>query len=177
MDGNVAEHVVFHDGLVSYKTYLEGVLAQRESFDGAKLKDIMDGFVPDLTRHLHNEIDSLVGMVSYEDKCDWAGWFKGRMGAMIRGQMQDGQFRVSCCLVLHVASCADGCCVVLQTTMAPMVLIFHDKSFMDGVWADFPSIPWLARVVMGFLWLRKHVAWWRFAGCDLSSNRQDLPFA
>lgn len=95
MDGNVAEHAVFHDGLVAYKTYLESVRAKREEFDGEKLKGIMDGFMPDLQTHLHNEIDTLVDMVKYEDKCDWVAWFDSRMGGMMREHMKSGEYRVS----------------------------------------------------------------------------------
>lgn len=105
MDGNVAEHAVFHDGLVAYKAYLESVLAKREEFDGGKLRGIMDGFMADLTSHLHNEIDSLVGLQKYEGICDWVAWFEGKMGGIIRGHMKNGEYRVSyarggvlCCL-------------------------------------------------------------------------------
>lgn len=61
--------------------------------------------------------------------------------------------------------------------MAPLVIIFHDKTYMDGIWAQFPPIPWLVGFLMRLLWLKKYEAWWRFAGCDLSSMPKELPFA
>lgn len=35
----------------------------------------MDGFMPVLETHLHNDIDTFAGLAKYEDKCDWVVWF------------------------------------------------------------------------------------------------------
>ncbi|KAK2616425.1 hypothetical protein QQS21_000667 [Conoideocrella luteorostrata] len=156
MDANVAEHRIFHDGLVRYMGYLEDVMHQRERYDETALVGIMDGFMPALHGHLQREIDYLVRLEEYDDRCDWRAWFEGMMGGFMRENMKDGEYR---------------------REKAPMFFVLHDKSFADGVWGDFPPTPRLVAVVMRMLFLSKHQAWWRFSGCDLSSRPQKLPFA
>ncbi|KAH7145875.1 hypothetical protein B0J13DRAFT_666464 [Dactylonectria estremocensis] len=51
-----------------------------------------------------------------------------------------------------------------KTDEFPMTIILHDKTFDGGMWQHFPPILW-----------RKD--WWRFSGCDFTSQPQKLPFA
>lgn len=97
MDGNVEEHKTFHDGLDVYTSYLKGVLDGKESYDGEKLKAILDGFLPTLHSHLVNEVDHLVSLETYDDKCDWAAWFSKRIGDIMSGKMKKAEFRVRLC--------------------------------------------------------------------------------
>lgn len=95
MDGNVDEHKAFHDGLEQYVEYLEKVKKNEETFDGEKLKSIIDGFMPTLRTHLANEIDTLLLLTEYEDKVDWMEWFDKQVGEKIGAMMKNAEYRVS----------------------------------------------------------------------------------
>ncbi|KAL6353028.1 hypothetical protein LRP88_13513 [Fusarium phalaenopsidis] len=82
MGDSVAEHHAFHDGLTQYMEYLDKVRSGNETYDGEKLKAIIDSFVPVMQEHLVHEIESLVKLTDHEDKCDWAAWFKKTVDAI-----------------------------------------------------------------------------------------------
>ncbi|KAH6895319.1 hypothetical protein B0T10DRAFT_455581 [Thelonectria olida] len=156
MDGNVEEHKAFHGGLDKYKEYLQGVRDGKEEYDGEKLVGIIDSFGPVLQVHLSNEIDTLMAMDKYEDKCDWEAWFKKTIDAVMGQTMKDATYR---------------------TDMFPMVIILHDKTFADGVWRDFPPFPWVFGLLLRWLFMNTRKDWWRFSGCDFASQPKELPFA
>ncbi|RKL31416.1 hypothetical protein BFJ72_g11050 [Fusarium proliferatum] len=156
MDANIEEHHLFHEGLDRFTTYIEKVRKGNQDLDGSKVREIIDSFMPSLTTHLHNEIDTLVGLEKYADKCDWGAWFEKTGAEIGSNAMKKASHR---------------------NEILPLALILHDKDFEGGIWADFPPLPWIALVAIRWLFVRTHQDWWRFAGCDSSSNRQDLPFA
>ncbi|KAF4446861.1 hypothetical protein F53441_9565 [Fusarium austroafricanum] len=156
MDANINEHKLFHEGLDSFRGYLDKVRKEEEQLDGNKLREIIDSFMPVLRNHLENEIDTLVGLEKYADKCDWGEWFEKKGAEIGSNAMKKASHR---------------------NEILPLALILHDKSFEGGIWADFPPLPWIGLVVIRWLFVRTHQDWWRFAGCDSSCNPQDLPFA
>lgn len=95
MDGNVAEHALFHDGLDAYSAYLTKVKEGKEPLDGEKLNAIIDSFMPVVRDHLEGEIDTLVALEKYEDKCDWGTWFMKVTGEIAGRFMKISHFRVS----------------------------------------------------------------------------------
>ncbi len=51
----------------------------------------------------------------------------------------------------------------------------HDSTYEQS--GTFPEIPWVALVVIKFLYFGKHSEWWQFAPCDKNSKPRELPFA
>lgn len=102
MDANVEEHAAFHDGLAQFSDYLQRVRTDaEEELDGVKLREIIDSFMPALARHLRNEIETLLKLVEYDDKCDWEDWFQNTVGKHAQDSMKSSQYRVSlllCCI-------------------------------------------------------------------------------
>ncbi|WAO85512.1 Hemerythrin domain-containing protein [Fusarium falciforme] len=156
MGDSVAEHHAFHDGLTQYMEYLDKVRSGNDTYDGEKLKAIIDSFAPVMQEHLVHEIESLVKLTDHEDKCDWAAWFKKTVDAIVSKDMKDSEFR---------------------TNTFPLTMVLHDKTFEGGVWSSFPPVPWLILWVMRYLFMNTRKDWWRFAPCDYSSQPQELPFA
>ncbi|KAF4977381.1 hypothetical protein FDECE_18364 [Fusarium decemcellulare] len=156
MGDSVTEHHAFHEGLVQYQEYLDQVRNGKTEYDGEKFKVIIDSFVPTMQHHLAHEIEALLQLEKYEDKCDWAKWFKTTVDAIMGKQMRTSQFR---------------------TDQFPLMMILHDKSFEGGVWKSFPPVPWLVFVVMQWMFFYTRKDWWRFAPCDYNSQPQELPFA
>ncbi|UNI21917.1 hypothetical protein JDV02_007862 [Purpureocillium takamizusanense] len=156
MDANVEEHAVFHEGLSSFSAYIEKVKDGEEALDGDKLRGIIDGFMPALREHLEHEITTLVELDRYSDKCDWSAWFTKKGGEIASKGMKSSKYR---------------------SEVFPLAFCLHDKTFAGGIWASFPPIPYLATLVLRWLFMGTHKAWWRFAPCDLTSQPQKMPFA
>ncbi|KAH7198336.1 uncharacterized protein B0J16DRAFT_330264 [Fusarium flagelliforme] len=156
MDANIEEHHLFHTGLDKFREYVDKLRKEEEELDGEKLKGIIDSFMPVLRTHLENEIDTLVGLEKYADRCDWGAWFQKVAQDLGAQGMKSASHR---------------------NEILPLAMILHDKTFEGGIWGDFPPLPWLAMVAIRWLFVRTHQDWWRFAGCDSTSMPQELPFA
>lgn len=64
-----------------------------------------------------------------------------------------------------------------QTEFFPLLIVYHDKTFEDGAWPNFPPLPPIWMLVIRWLYFRKHKGWWRFSGCTCDSTPKKLPFA
>lgn len=96
MDANIEEHKIFHDGLHQFQEYVNQVLEDEEAdFDGAKLRLIIDGFMPVLRKHLENEIYTLLDLQRFEDNVDWSKWFAMMLEKALSNTMKDPKFKVS----------------------------------------------------------------------------------
>jgi hemerythrin-like domain-containing protein len=62
MDVNVEQHKVFEKGVDELRTYVEGVVAGKEEWDGKKVVGIVEGFGESLAKHLGEEIATLEGL-------------------------------------------------------------------------------------------------------------------
>jgi hypothetical protein len=71
LQANVEQHHQFEPGLHAYQAFVADVSAGKEKFSAAKLKGIIDGFMPVLTQHLHDEIETLKGLKKYGEDVDW----------------------------------------------------------------------------------------------------------
>lgn len=65
MDGNVEQHRVFHDGVDELKACVEHMLNGKTKYDGGKIVAIIDGFGSALTRHLADEIPTILSLKQY----------------------------------------------------------------------------------------------------------------
>ncbi|KAI9167117.1 hypothetical protein HJFPF1_03241 [Paramyrothecium foliicola] len=156
MDGNVDEHKLFHDGLGTYREYVDKIRNRGEELDGAKLRGIIDSFMPAVQDHLHHEIGTLVGLEKYSEKADWADWFSKKVQQIIGNSMKDSVYRAD---------------------VFPLSFVLHDGTYEDSIWAAYPPIPWLMQVLLRFMFMGKRKDWWRFAPCGFYSNPRELPFA
>ncbi len=95
MDTSVEEHQAFHDGLERYETYLDGVIADEDQYDGDKLKGIIESFMPALELHLSNEIQTLMRLSKFEDKVDWPHWFETVVEVHAKRLLNDPKYKVS----------------------------------------------------------------------------------
>lgn len=67
MEGNVAQHHAFEEGIKETMSWCEDVSAGKKTFDAKVLISMIDSFAPILTQHLHDEIDTLIKL---DGKCD-----------------------------------------------------------------------------------------------------------
>ena len=95
MDVNVGEHATFHEGLERLAEHVGRVRKGEAELDGAKMRAIMDDFAAPLAAHLDGEIDTLVALEAYSDKCDWEAWGKKTMDHIIGELMKKPGFKVS----------------------------------------------------------------------------------
>lgn len=63
MERNVEQHRAFTPGFEEFQTYVR--TCQPKDYDGQKLKSLIDAFAEPLTKHLHDEIDTLRGLDKY----------------------------------------------------------------------------------------------------------------
>lgn len=96
MGASVEQHHAFHVGLEGFNAYLDAVKEGKEKYDGAKLRDMLDGFVPVLTAHLTDEIDTLMTLERFKDLPDWETWCQ-KLQLEVRSQprLQDSNLKVS----------------------------------------------------------------------------------
>ena len=94
MDANIEEHEVFHAGLHEFQEYIRNVQAEKIELDGARMRLIIDGFMPVLRKHLENEIYTLIDLQKFEDKVDWSKWFAKMLERAMSNTMKDPKFKV-----------------------------------------------------------------------------------
>lgn len=95
MDGNIAEHEAFRPGLDSFLEYVTAVSEGRESYDGHKIMELIDSFIPLLHTHLEHEITILVSLSQWDDKVDWEEWFRAEINNRAKAMMAQQRYRVS----------------------------------------------------------------------------------
>ncbi|UKZ74860.1 hypothetical protein TrVFT333_002530 [Trichoderma virens FT-333] len=153
MDVNVQQHHAFEEGLKEYTAYLQNAETGKEKYDGAKLKNIINSFMPVLWQHLQDEILTLKAFDKYKEKTDWAKWTKDTAAKVVKATQT-----------------ADGMVVDL-----PFMVHNHEVAFEQaGSW---PPIPSFVFFILKFLYFGKNSDWWQFAPCDKSGKARDLPYA
>ena len=71
MERNVEQHQAFGPGMDEFDGYVKAVEEGRESFDGMRVRAIIDGFGEVLTTHLTEEIDTLLTLEEHDASIDW----------------------------------------------------------------------------------------------------------
>jgi hypothetical protein len=68
MDRNVEQHQAFHPGLEAWAQYTSECMKQDgpQKFDAAQFKKLIDGFAPQLVKHLGEEISTLLELDKYD---------------------------------------------------------------------------------------------------------------
>ncbi|PON30075.1 hemerythrin HHE cation binding domain-containing protein [Trichoderma gamsii] len=153
MDASVQQHHAFEEGVKAYTDYLKNADIGEEKYDGAKLKTIIDSFMPSLRQHLQDEILTLKGFDKYKDKTDWAKWTKDTIAKVVKKTQT-----------------ADGMVVEL-----PFGVHNHDVEYEQiGSW---PPVPAIVFFIIKFLYFGKNSDWWQFAPCDKNGKARDLPYS
>lgn len=76
MEKNVEQHEAFGPGLGEYDAYVQACQENKETFDGEKVRKIIDGFGGILTQHLTEEIATLLSLEEHNHKIDWVDFNK-----------------------------------------------------------------------------------------------------
>jgi hemerythrin-like domain-containing protein len=95
MATNIEEHEAFEAGLDTYSKYMKEVKDGVSELDGQKLIGIIDEMMPVLHQHLINEVDTLLSLKQYEEKCDLEGIFRDEVGKAMKIAMGSSMYRVS----------------------------------------------------------------------------------
>ena len=82
MDHNVEQHRAFQAGVERFRDYVYNTT--KEDYDGQKLQDLIDGFGSVVTKHLHDEIPSLLDMKSLDSAELMKIWRKSEQAARSR---------------------------------------------------------------------------------------------
>lgn len=114
MDVNVEQHRSFEEGLKEYTAYLKNTETGREKYDGAKLKKLIDTFMPILRQHLLDEIFTLKAFDEYKEKTDWAKWTKDTSEKVVKAsQSAEGMVSLLYFIPLHPSFLASQANAVL----------------------------------------------------------------
>ncbi|TQN68871.1 hypothetical protein CSHISOI_06608 [Colletotrichum shisoi] len=150
MDCNVSQHREFHDGLEAFKTHVDACASGRERFDGSRLVTLIDGFGEALTRHLSDEIPSILGLKLFG---------ADKMAKLERKFAEEGEKNMkSLGLVKGLPFCLSN----------------HDVAFEGDRWAVWPPAPSVVKLLCrhGTYWI--HGKSWKFAACDRMGNLKPL---
>lgn len=145
MTQNVEQHRAFTPGFERFEEYCRTCLPA--GYDGERLKALVEGFAEPLTRHLYDEINTLLALDKYDS-------------AKIRQAYQ--RFEKS-------LMATDN------QRIAPLVFGTADRSFEGGT-HDFPSVPFFVPYVIHYVFARKHRGAWRFNPCTLWRDRRELAY-
>jgi hemerythrin superfamily protein len=106
MAGNVEQHAAFHGGVDAFGAYVDSVKSGKEKYDGAKIKEHVDAFMPALYKHLQEEISTLKGLKKF-DKVDWKKFWDETSARIIKKQQSDPTSAVCEPLRMPVSSTAN----------------------------------------------------------------------
>lgn len=66
MDQNIEQHKAFTPGFETFHEYAK--TCDPKDYDGQKLRSLVEGFAEPLTKHLHDEIDTLKALDKYDSE-------------------------------------------------------------------------------------------------------------
>ncbi|KAF2834721.1 hypothetical protein M501DRAFT_1027162 [Patellaria atrata CBS 101060] len=151
MAPNVAQHDAFHAGLDKYVAYLADTKKSPATFSGARLVAIMDEFRDVLIRHLNEEIPTLLDLARYRSaKLD-----------LLQILDKDGE---------------DTMGKMSKVSELPFFLLNHDVTFEDGLHAEFPPAPKVAKWGMMKIGTWVYRGWWKFATCDTDGRPREVAY-
>ncbi|KAL0935613.1 uncharacterized protein CTRU02_210204 [Colletotrichum truncatum] len=150
MECNVSQHKKFHDGIESFKTYIDACASGKEKFDGEKVVTLIAGFGEVLTQHLRDEITTLLDLRKHG--LDKMGGLEEKFG--IEGERNMKELG----LVVGLPFCFSN----------------HDLGYEDGLWSSWPPAPNIVKLLCRHVMYRFNSKRWKFAACDRMGNLQPL---
>ncbi|KAF2871449.1 hypothetical protein BDV95DRAFT_572048 [Massariosphaeria phaeospora] len=145
MERNVDQHRAFTPGFERFHEYVQK--CSPKDFDGGKVRSLVEDFAEPLTRHLHDEIDTLRGLDKY-DSASIREAYK-RLEKLL---MATDNYRIG-----------------------PLVFGTADRNYEGGI-HDFPSVPFFVPYVIHYLFGRRYKGAWRFNPCTMWRDRRELAF-
>ncbi|KAF2489964.1 hypothetical protein BU16DRAFT_470893 [Lophium mytilinum] len=145
MERNIDQHRAFTPGFDIFQEYAR--MCPPKDYDGAKVRSLIDDFAEPLTRHLHDEIETLRALDVYDSVRLRQAYQKFE-----KSLMATDNYRI-----------------------APLVFGTADRSFEGGM-HDFPSVPFFVPFIIHHLYGRRHRGAWRFNPCTMWRDRRELAF-
>ncbi|RDW65618.1 hypothetical protein BP5796_10310 [Coleophoma crateriformis] len=151
MSRNHAEHEAFLPGLLRFDAFVSRVKDSGEPYDAAELIKIIDTFGGALERHLHHEIEGLVGLEK-DQSIDWD--------------------LVGKSMAQHSKKVAD------RVREVPFIITNSDMTYESGIHGvRFPPFPWFVHQIFRWVYVPQLQGAWRFSSCDDYGLPKELPFA
>lgn len=148
MQQNVEQHHAFHPGFHRFRDFSEQTVP--EKYDATVLRGIMDDFSMILSKHLAEEIDTLLSLNDCDEKELKKAWKT---------------------LEAKVLASAD------KYTLFPLffgcVDDTYENSFHKGA---FPPTPWFVPYLIKYWYGRRYSGSWRFSPCDGFGRPRPLMF-
>ncbi|KAF2118011.1 hypothetical protein BDV96DRAFT_407548 [Lophiotrema nucula] len=145
MERNIDQHRAFAPGFELFQKYSQTCLP--EDYDGRKLRTLVEGFAEPLTRHLHDEIETLRALDKFDSQR-----IRQAYQRFEKSLMNTDNYRI-----------------------APLVFGTADRSFEGGM-HDFPSVPFFVPYIIHYLFARRYRGAWRFNPCTIWRDRRELAF-
>ena len=57
MNRNIEQHANFNSKIAAFEEYIRGVMEDKVTLDGEKVRNLVEGFGDDLVEHLHDEVN------------------------------------------------------------------------------------------------------------------------
>ncbi|KAL7275243.1 hypothetical protein RUND412_001831 [Rhizina undulata] len=149
MQSNVEQHKLFATGLAEFDAYLKSILKSPESFSGARLNGIIDEFGPSLSQHLTDEIPTILNLREY-----------GKEKVPIK--------KISADEAKHSMGGAD------KKRVLALFVMNLDLTFEGGIHKSFPPVPWIAWVMLKWVFTWPNRKYWKFSSCDRHGNPREL---
>lgn len=146
MEVNVAQHHAFMEGLEGFHKYVKETKA--EEYDGMKIRGIIDSFGGKLTKHLTEEIGTLMGLKTYD------GPALKKEYLIFDLEMRKGE------KVRKTSNIEGAFTDRSQSILYPIVLGSSDRSYEEGF--DWPEVPGPVRALVHYWFERKYQGAWRF---------------
>ena len=163
MERNVEQHQAFTPGFDAFQEH--ALTCPAKDYDGQKIRTLIEDFAEPLTRHLHDEIDTLRALDKYDSERIRQAYkhFEKRMMATdnVRCPFTYSHFNI----VLTPS----------QYRIAPLVFGTADRSFEGGM-HNFPAVPFFVPFIIHYVFGRRYRCAWRFNPCTAWRDRRELAF-
>ena len=143
-----AQHVVIEEGLTEILKYATSMADQTTEYRWATLKSLIDRLVPELHRHLSEEIDVLLKL-----------------------EVCDSEAIEKCFKETEKAATADASLEMLYNVF-PVLLGASDRKYEGG--NTFPDLPWGMEYAINYWFSRRRKGAWRFCPCDFWGRPREL---
>jgi hemerythrin-like domain-containing protein len=162
MEGNVAQHDTFEEGLKEIGLYATETIP--EEYSSEKLLSIIDSFGHVLQEHLNDEIETLKQLKDYDSNALKQIWKKSGDYAKSSGES-----------VSHVSSIRSSRADLLQAISLPIMIGGFDVEYEGRAKSELLP-PFFVLWLNDLVFSRKYAGAWRFLPCNSRGKRRPLPF-
>lgn len=68
MEGNISQHHTFAPGLETFREYAQSCREGKDTYDAIKYKQIIDSFASEMSKHLKEEVDTLLSLDPWAER-------------------------------------------------------------------------------------------------------------